>query len=683
LQEGVVVGLANHTVLIARDGTERPIDDSAAPILDDSGSMIGAVLVFRDVTQRKRAEENQARLAAIVECSDDAIVSKSLDGVVRSWNAGAERLFGYTAAEAIGQSITIILPPDRLDEERSILERLRRGERIEHFETVRVAKNGRLLNISLTISPIRDGEGRITGASKVARDITHRTEVEAALRRSEERYRTLFTSLNEGFCVIEMLYDGDRTVDYKFVEANPAFELHTGFKDAVGRTIRELVPDHDGHWFEIFARVAATGEPTRFMREAKATGRWYDVSVYRPGGPESRRVAILFNDITERKGAEDALREADRRKDEFIALLAHELRNPLAPIRNGLQVMRLGSTDPYAVSQARAMMERQLGHMVRLIDDLLDVSRIGRNKMELRRSHVTLADVVASAVETSRPLIDAGGHRLFVSIPPDPIVLDADLTRLAQVFGNLLSNSSKYTPHGGHIWLIAERQENEAVIDVRDDGIGIPKDSLVSIFNMFSQVDRSIERSTGGLGIGLALVKGLVEMHGGSVTAECAGPGRGSTFTVRLPVVQRVADPATDDSLQRVRFGEERKRRILVVDDNSDSATSMAMMLTLVGNDVRIAKDGVEGVEVADQFRPEVILMDVGMPNLNGYEAARQIRQKPWGSAVTIIALTGWGQEGDRAQSREAGCNGHLVKPVSLPDLHQFLTTVVESTGHK
>jgi PAS domain S-box-containing protein len=554
LREGVIVGLANHTVLIARDGTERPIDDSAAPIRDGASAPIGAVLVFRDVTERKRAEEVQARLAAIIESSDDAIISKTLDGIIRSWNAGAERLFGHTAAEAVGQPITLIIPPERLEEERDILDRLRRGERIDHFETVRVAKDGRRLNISLTVSPVRDASGAIVGASKIARD------------------------------------------------------------------------------------------------------------------------------ITERKRAEDALREADRRKDEFIAVLAHELRNPLAPIRNGLEVMQLRSADVNAIAEARAMMARQLGHMVRIIDDLLDISRISRNKMELRRSRVSLAEIIGAAVETARPLIDAAEHDLIVSIPPDPIFLQADLTRLAQVFGNLLSNSAKYTPHRGRIWLTATRQEETAVISVRDDGIGIPEESLGSIFEMFSQVDRSIERSTGGLGIGLALVKGLVEMHGGTVTAESLGPGRGSEFTVRLPILERPVEQSVGNPLPAEPSADGPRRRVLVVDDNRDSATSMAMMLKLIGNDVRTAHDGIEAVEASEQFRPQVILMDVGMPKLNGYEATRRIRDQPGGQSVTIIAVTGWGQEGDRTQSREAGCDGHLVKPVRLADLEKLLA---ELTGEK
>jgi PAS domain S-box-containing protein len=547
LRDKTTVGLANHTVLISKDGSERLIDDSAAPIRGDSGSAIGAVMVFRDVTERKRAEEAQARLAAIVESSDDAIVSKTLEGIILSWNRGAERLFGYTPPEAVGRPITLIIPPDRLDEESEILARIVNGERVDHFETVRVAKDGRQIDISLTISPVRDRSGRIVGASKIARD------------------------------------------------------------------------------------------------------------------------------VSDRKRAEQALREADRRKDEFIALLAHELRNPLAPLRNGMQVMRLAANDPNAVAQARGMMERQLGHMVRLIDDLLDISRIGQNKMELRRSRVLLSDVISSAVETARPLIEAAGQELTVSLPQMPIHLNADLTRLAQVFSNLLTNSAKYTDRGGQIRLTAERQGDDAVVCVRDNGIGIPADALPRIFDMFAQVNRGIERSSGGLGIGLALVKGLVDMHEGTVTAASDGLGMGSMFTVRLPALNERDQPLVAAPIESGKYAGP-KRRILVVDDNRDSANSMAMMLKLLGNEVATAYDGAEAVEAVDEFHPKVILMDVGMPRLNGYDATRQIRKKPSGNSVIIIALTGWGQPGDRSLSKAAGCDGHLVKPVSLPDLEKLLT---------
>jgi PAS domain S-box-containing protein len=557
LREGAVAGLANHTILIAADGTERPIDDIAAPMRNGAGAIVGAVLVFRDVTERKRAEETQALLAAIVESSEDAIISKSLDGTIRSWNSGAERLYGYTRDEAVGQPITLIIPPDRLAEESVILKRLYRGERIDTLETVRLSKDDRRLDVSLTISPIRDSGGRVVGASKIARD------------------------------------------------------------------------------------------------------------------------------NTERKQVEEALREADRCKDEFLALLAHELRNPLAPLRNGLEVMRLAAGDSSAVAQAREMMVRQVGHMVRLIDDLLDISRINRSKMELRRSRVLLADVINSAVETARPLIDAAGHKLLISLPLEPVVLDADLTRLAQVFGNLLSNSSRYTERGGHIWLAAQRRDDVVSVTVRDTGIGIPAESLPRIFDMFSQVDRSIERSSGGLGIGLALVKGLVEMHGGTVTALSAGPKKGTTFTVELPVLASHSTPVNLENSDPVPIRSGHGRRILVVDDNKDAARSMASLLQLVGNEVRMAHDGVEADEIADEFRPEIILMDMGMPRLNGYEATRRIRERPWGRSVRIIAVTGWGQENDKVRSQEAGCDGHLVKPVRLPELDELLAGFTSADGRK
>jgi PAS domain S-box-containing protein len=373
------------------------------------------------------------------------------------------------------------------------------------------------------------------------------------------------------------------------------------------------------------------------------------------------------------------LREADRKKDDFIALLAHELRNPLAPLRNGLHVMRLASADSAAVGRARAIMERQLGHMVRLIDDLLDVSRISLNKMELRRSRVSLADIVSNAVETARPAFEGAGHQLEVALPDEPILLDADLTRLAQVLGNLLTNAAKYTPKHGRVRLSATVVAGSVVVSVADNGIGLQADSLRSIFGMFSQVDRSFERSTGGLGIGLALVKGLVEMHGGSVTAESPGVGQGSTFSVCLPLAAAVESQpeAAAEEPQLAR----RRRRILIADDNRDAVESMATMLRLSGNEVHTARDGLEALEVAEAVEPDVVLMDVGMPRLNGYEATRRLRGQSWAARTVVIAVTGWGQESDRRKSREAGCDYHLVKPVDFAQLDKLMSELCAKRG--
>ncbi len=365
------------------------------------------------------------------------------------------------------------------------------------------------------------------------------------------------------------------------------------------------------------------------------------------------------------------LRDADQRKDEFLATLAHELRNPLAPIRNGLQVLRLAGGGGEIVDEARSMMERQLSQMVRLVDDLLDVSRITRNKLELRRERVTLAAVVNSAIETSRPLMEQSGHTFSLKLPPVSVYLDADLTRLAQVFSNLLNNAAKYTEPGGRISLTAGLSGAEVVIRLVDNGMGIPAEALPRIFEMFSQVDRNMERSQGGLGIGLTLVRRLVEMHGGTVEAHSDGPGRGSQFIVRLPILDAASIGATSQSDNGLSVAA--KRRILVVDDNRDSATTLGMMLKLMGNDTRTVHDGMAAVEAAEEFRPDMILLDIGLPKLNGYDACRRIREKAWSKGMVIVALTGWGQDEDRRRSQEAGFDHHLVKPVEIATLDALL----------
>ncbi|HYC56609.1 MAG TPA: ATP-binding protein [Candidatus Binatia bacterium] len=368
----------------------------------------------------------------------------------------------------------------------------------------------------------------------------------------------------------------------------------------------------------------------------------------------------------------DELRDTDRRKDEFLATLAHELRNPLAPIRNALQIMRLTENDAEASEQARTMMERQLGQMVRLIDDLLDVSRITRGKLELRKEPVELAAVVKNAIDTAMPAIQAAGHELVVELPSYSILLDADPVRLGQVFSNLLNNAAKYTERGGRIWLCARHSDRKVKVSVRDTGIGIPAQALPTIFEMFTQVERSLEKSQGGLGIGLTLVKRLVEMHGGSVEARSEGVGRGSDFAVTLPVTSAASAAIVTESAE----SPQRRSacRILVADDNRDAAESMGTMLRLMGNDVRTVHDGAEAVEEAEVFRPDVVLLDIGMPRLNGYEAARRIRQECWGKAMHLVALTGWGQSEDKSRATEAGFDRHFTKPMDPADLERIVS---------
>ena len=1101
LRSGDVVGLANHTILIARDGTERPIEDSAAPIRDDAGAVAGAVLVFRDVTGREEAEVARAHLAAIVESSQDAIIGTDLDGTIRSWNAGAGQVFGFGPAEAAGRPITLIVPADRLDEDRSIRDRLGRGERVDQFETQRVGKDGRRVDVALTISPIRDAEGRVAGASHVARvvtdakraeralasalqagevgtyywdirgdrvtgdrnfvdlfgvladdraeapvgdflaaihpddrervgaeigrtlatdapyrseyrvvgpagppggrwllargaveraaggepvgwagvvvDITDRKRAEEALaasrarldyavrasgigfwycdlpfdvlewdervkahfwlppaahvtietfydrihpddreptraaiersvagreaydvhyrtvdpatraekwiraiggadydeagaprrfdgvtqdvtaqRRSEEllrarerQYRELFESIDEGFCVAEVLFEAGRAVDYRFLAVNPMFERQTGLSNVVGRRMRELVPDHDEHWYEVYSEVATTGEAVRFQNYAHALGRHFDVYAFRTGVPEARTVAMLFTDVTARKRAEESVRfladasaslaelvdyqstlnrianlavggfadwcvvdmigedgtrerlavtaagadepptardagtpplladatsfliphvlrtgepevvpdlaatdpatapqgperlaqlravgirsylcvpllsrgrviggmtflsssgrrrfgpeelrvaqnlaervtiaienaelyrtlqEQDRRKDEFLATLAHELRNPLAPVRNGLQILRMGGADGEEAGQTLSMMDRQLGHITHLVDDLMDVARVSSGKVVLRRERTPLRAIVDAAVETSRQAIEAAGHEFALRVPREPLAVDADRTRLVQVLANLLNNAAKYTPQGGRIALGVDRDGGQAVIRVADSGVGIPPEMLPKVFDMFTQVGTSLERSQGGLGIGLTLVKRLVDMHGGSVAAASPGPGQGSTFTVRLPLAAE-AEPAAEAPRVAAPRPAGDRLDILVVDDNRDSAVTLARLLRLQGHGVQAAHDGPEALRLLAHYRPRLILLDLGLPGMSGYDVARRIRESTELRGVTLVALTGWGQEEDRRRTREAGFDHHMVKPADPDELDRIVRGV-------
>jgi len=377
----------------------------------------------------------------------------------------------------------------------------------------------------------------------------------------------------------------------------------------------------------------------------------------------------ILRDMTDRKMADDALRLADRRKDEFLATLAHELRNPLAPIRHGLQLLKLTS-DPALAEEVLSMMERQLGQMVRLVDDLLDASRITRNKLSLHKSRIELKNVLQNALETARPQIESNGHALAITLPDHPVYVDGDLTRLAQAFCNLLNNSAKYTESGGCISLNVVTDATEVTVTVRDNGIGIPAESLPELFEMFAQVDRSLERAEGGLGIGLALVKGLIQAHDGSVSVHSDGVGKGSTFIVRLPICQD--EPVAEDCIRPASRPNPR-RKILVVDDNRDAAESLAMLLTLKGNETQIAHDGLEALELAEAFRPDLIVLDIGLPKLNGYDTCGRIREKRWGRDILIVAATGWNQEEDRRRSSEAGFDHHLVKPIDTSMLDQLL----------
>jgi two-component system CheB/CheR fusion protein len=502
-------------------------------------------------------------------------------------------------------------------------------------------------------------------------------QISDELRTSEERFRVAQELSLFGFTIMRSVRDeDDRVVDFEWQYVNPAAArmLQRPAGELVGRRLHRVLPGTA--LFDIFTQVVETGRShdVELYHDGEGIRGWFRNMTVRLGDG----IAVSFTDVTHRRLLEDALRqrnealmEADRRKDEFLATLAHELRNPLAPIRNAVEVLRRAGNDARTLDSMRDLMERQVAQLVRLIDDLLDLSRISHNRLQLRRDCVTLREVVDSAVETSRPLIEERGHSLEVALPEKPVWLHADLTRLAQVLVNLLNNSAKYTDPGGHIRLSACCEHAEVLVSVEDDGVGIPSEMLPHVFDMFTQGDRTLDHAQGGLGIGLTLVRRLVEMHGGRIDVHSVR-GEGTTFTLRLPLSSAPSKP------QRPRSADGRvpvmgRQRILVVDDNKDSALSLSTLLELSGNETHVAHDGHEAIAVAARIRPDVVLLDIGLPGRSGYEVAQHIRAQPWGQSLLLVAITGWGQDEDRRRSGEAGFDAHLVKPIDPAALEQLL----------
>jgi PAS domain S-box-containing protein len=545
LREGLVVGLANHTVLIARDGSERPIADSAAPIREGD-NITGVILVFHDDTERRRAAKavavSEARKAAILETALDGIITIDHEGKVLEFNPAAERIFGYRRTEVIGRDMAeLIIPP---------------GLRQSHYTGLAhflATGEGPVLNTRIELTALRAGGAEFP----VELAITH----------------------------------------------------------------------------------IATEGPGIF------TG--------------------YVRDITERK-------EADRRKDEFLAMLAHELRNPLAPIRNSLQVLQASEADRDMVIKAGRMMERQISHMARIIDDLLDVSRILRGRIELRTERLDLGRLAFVVLEDHKPIFDQAGLALEVNLPELPVWVNADATRLTQILTNLLQNAVKFTDRGGKVAVRVEAdvRGHKAVLIVTDNGAGIAPAILPRLFEVFTQADRSLDRSKGGLGLGLAVVKGLVELHGGDVLATSRGAGQGAEFVIRLPLQP---EPAAVADLRAVPQPTKKRLRILVVEDNLDSAESLRMLLELFGHEVEVALTGPAGVLAAGRWRPDVVLCDIGLPGLDGYGVVRELRRNPDTANATMVAVTGYGTEDDRRRSHEAGFDLHLTKPVDPTALEKVM----------
>jgi len=927
---------------VRKDGTICWVRVTVQMVRNASGRPLHSIGVIQDITERRQVEqalrESEAFSRTMLESSPDCAKVLDREGRLQYINQNGQCLMEIDDfASWIGKPWWSHLPEAGAALAVEAVEQAKRGE-TARFRAFSPTAKGTPKWWDVIVAPIsaEPGDSAAERLIAVSRDITESTLAEQALREQEARFRSLFDSMLEGYCLVEMIFDAaGRPVDYRFLEINPAFEGQSGLKDAKGRLVSELMPVIEPFSLHTFGKVALSGEPVSVQNDVKSLGRVFDVKAHRIGGPESRKVGVVFSDITERKRAEDAvaqnaglfsrlieqaptgmyvvdagfrmqqvnaraapifasihpligrdyaeimetmwgpvvgaqctaifrhtpasgeryvsppfserrfdlgenqafdwetqrvtlpdgqygvvcyfhettarqraemalrdseermqlaanaahfgtydrdlqgghfhistqikqmlgyepnarldhpqvmshihpddrlaglaafqhacdpagdgqlavdqrivlrdgtvrwiasvgrvffeggvprrsvgfwfdvterklteeriralleaLRLADSRKDEFLATLAHELRNPLAAVSNSLELMKRGSGNAGLMAQARSTMVRQMAQMVHLIDDLMDVSRITRNRLELRLERVELASLVQHVVEAGQPNCERAGHQLQVTLPPEPIILNADPMRLTQVLGNLLNNACKYTRQGGRIWLSAERQGHEVALTVKDSGVGIAPDMLHQVFELFTQVRSSLEQSQGGLGIGLSLAKRLTELHGGTLTAYSQGKNRGSEFVVRLPMwLETTAAPVpTAAPLPPVAA-----RRILVVDDLRESADSLAMLLSIGGDETQTAYDGEEAVERAAAFRPDVILLDIGMPRMDGHDACRAIRQQPGGKSILMIALTGWGQEADRRKSLEAGFDHHLVKPVDFAALTKLL----------
>ena len=505
-----------------------------------------------------------------------------------------------------------------------------------------------------------------------------RARAEAALRESEERYRTLFQSIDEGFCVVEVLFEGGRPVDYRFLEVNPAFERSTGLIGTVGRRMRELVPTTEEQWFRTFGEVAASGEPLRFQGRAQPFGRDYDMFAFRLGAPEQRRVAILFSDITSRLAAEAALREANQRKDEFLAMLGHELRNPLAAISNATEVTKRLAAGDERLQRAQRVLERQAAHMTRLIDGLLEVSRIARGKIQLERETLDARHVVATVLQDRRSQAEAQGLTVSVDLSPRPVWVSADTVRLTQVVDNLLGNAIKFTHPPGRIRVSLAEEAGAAVLRIADTGVGMRPESIERLFLPFQQEAQGIARSEGGLGLGLALARGLVELHAGTIEARSQGPGTGAELEVRLPLCP--APPvATDAGGSGAVVG----RGILIVEDNRDAGESLRDLLELLGHQALLVESGAEALSVLGRQGADLVLCDLGLPGMSGYDLARVVRRDPALRTTPLVAVTGYGQPEDRQSSAEAGFDAHLTKPVDVEALNAVLDRLARSPDHR
>ncbi len=695
-------------------------------VLSDLAPLAESIAQYIDRRRNEAAlRESELRYRLVGQAANDAIWDWNLVTNEVTWNEGLQSRFGYTTdqigrhadwwvdhihpedRERVAHSIHAVI--DGTDEVWHDEYRYRRadGSYAEVFDRGRVVREHgkpvRMVGSMLDLTERKHAERMANFLADASAAIADLTDYESTLQKVAHLAVPTFAD----WCAIDMLdeHGGRNRIalmhrdDDKIrlaLELDERYPVRMDDPHGVGYVLStgesELVPDipdstlaeiaHDERHLELLRELKLTSYICTPIRShgrmrgcvtfvSDSASRRFNQSDLRVAQDLCHRVAVAIENATLYR----TLQDANRRKTEFLATLGHELRNPLAPIRTGLELLRLMGHDPVAFEETRSTMERQTQQLITLVDDLLDVSRITLGKLELRKRRVVLADVVRSAVEASRPFIDDAGHSLKVVMPDDGIQLIADPHRLAQVLSNLLNNAAKYTPEGGRIRLTTDCRDGEVAVSVSDNGLGIPADQLEQIFEMFAQIDRPIEKGYTGLGIGLTLVKSLVTMHDGAIEVRSDGHNQGSTFTIRLPVLDDChSDPLSDQDGGHASSAAP-KRRVLVVDDNKDGAAMLSMVVKMLGNDVRTAHDGQEAIEVAQDFRPDVIIMDLGMPRMNGYEAARHLRDQPWGRGITLVALTGWGQEEDKQRTRAAGFDHHLTKPADPSELKRLFAS--------
>lgn len=605
-------------------------------------------------------------------------------GHITTWNLGAARIKGYTESEIIGRHFSVFYTREAV--ERGWPDYELKVASIEgRFEDEgwRVRKDGSRFWANVVITALRDTNGQLLGFSKITRDLTERKAQEEALRNSEERFRLLVEGVTD-YAIFMLDPDGIVT------------SWNAGAQNIKGYSADEIIGKHFSRFYT--SEDIEAGKPWEQLARARREGRaesegwrmkkdgsrfWSRVVVtaLRDGDGVLRGFAKVTQDLTAQRHMYD-LEVATKNVNEFIGVLAHEMRNPLAPIRVAVQVMASAAPEDPVQKTMRDTIDRQSAHLVRIVDDMLDIARLTRGTLPMSNDAVDLGDVVRDAVETARPVIDARNHRLHVDLPPEELVVLGDIHRLTQMMANLVNNAARYTYPGGNIWIRGRSEGRQAVITVRDDGCGIDPRMLDRIFGMFVQGRSPLQRAGGGLGVGLALARRIAELHGGSLAARSEGENKGSEFTVRMPLAEETAVHAMRQQNAPAVTAAAALRRVLVVDDNADAADSLGLLLKSLGHETRVVHDGHDALEVAAQFRPDIVLLDIGMPGLDGYEVAKRLRALDRDHDVRIIAVTGWGQEADRRKSQEAGFDLHLVKPVNTHDLARALNERSGSTLH-